>query len=403
MNRELKTNVKDQWMLVLGIVLVASILRAAITSVGPIVELIKADLSISNTMAGLLTTIPLLLFGIVSPYVPKIAERFGLPMTIFIGLITILIGILIRTAGGIELFLIGTALLGFGIAIGNVTIPSYVKLKFPLQVGLVTGLYGATMNGMAGVGGGASVPLSTMTNLGYKLSLSIWAILVIIAIIVWLPQLKKQREPEAQYDKNLPDKTYKIRDIMKSRMVWAIALLFAMQSMVFYSIVAWMPSLLMERGLTADQAGYYFMFSQFLQIPIAFFFPQFVAKVKDQTIPMYIILVCFLVGFSLLFIENKWVLLSGVLISGAGIGAAFSACMTFFSVKASTYSGSIALSGFSQSVGYAFAAVGPLIMGVIFDTIGSWNLNNILFLVMGVILVIFGLIAAKGEYIEDTL
>lgn len=399
----LSTSLRQGWIQVLGIILVASILRAAITSVGPIVELIKDDLLISNTVTGLLTTIPLLLFGIVSPFVPRIVNKIGIEWTVFFGLIIILVGILVRTIDGIELFLLGTGLLGIGIAIGNVTIPGLVKLKFPLQVGLVTGLYGATMNGMAGVGGGLSVPLSTMSSFGYKLSLSIWAVLVVITILVWTRQLNNNLAQVQNNNETLSEPNIKMKTLIKSRMVWSIAMLFAMQSMVFYCIVAWLPSLLVERGLTPDMAGYFFMFSQFLQIPIAFFFPQFVARVKDQTIPMYIILGCFIVGFNLLFFEKNSVLLLGVLISGAGIGAAFSACMTFFSVKAKTYHGSIALSGFSQSIGYMLAALGPLFMGLIFDITNSSDINNFIFLIMGVLLCVFGLFAAKGEYIEDTL
>nr|WP_245202340.1 MFS transporter [Jeotgalicoccus pinnipedialis] len=399
----LNVRIRDNWVQVLAIILVASILRAAITSVGPIVDLIKNDLLISNTIAGLLTTIPLLLFGIVSPFVPRIVNSIGIEWTVFYGLIIILVGILVRTMGGIELFLLGTALLGIGIAVGNVTIPGLVKLKFPLQVGLVTGLYGSTMNGMAGVGGGLSVPLSTMSPLGYKLSLSIWGVLVVVAILFWMTELNNKMNTTNENNDTLSEPNIKMKALVKSRMVWSIAMLFAMQSMVFYCIVAWLPSLLVERGLTPDQAGYYFMFSQFLQIPIAFFFPQFVAKVKEQTIPMFIILGCFILGFSMLFIENKTALLFGVLISGAGIGAAFSACMTFFSVKARTYNGSIALSGFSQSIGYILAAIGPLFMGFVFDLTESWNFNNFIFLIMGVLLCIFGLFAAKDQYIEDTL
>src|SRR5690625_1750275 len=67
--------IRKQWLLIIGIVCVAATMRSPITAVGPVISLIKADLQISNTLAGLITTLPLLAFAFFSPIVPKLVRK----------------------------------------------------------------------------------------------------------------------------------------------------------------------------------------------------------------------------------------------------------------------------------------------------------------------------------------
>lgn len=55
------------------------------------------------------------------------------------------------------------------------------------------------------------------------------------------------------------------------------------------------------------------------------------------------------------------------------------------------------------TIGYMLAALGSLFIGLVFDITNSSDINNFIFLIMGVLLSVFGPFAAKGEYIEDTL
>ncbi|WOS96344.1 CynX/NimT family MFS transporter [Nosocomiicoccus massiliensis] len=394
-------DLKEHWMLIISLMLVASILRAPITAVGPVVDQIKASLQISNTVAGLLTTIPLLIFGIASPIIPKLVRKYSINLIIFYSLIFILCGLVIRNLSSVEWFILGTIIIGLGIAVGNVTIPSYVKLKFPLHIGLVTGLYGAVMNGMAGVGGGLSFPLSEVSRYDYKLSLSIWLILALLAIVFWIKQLKAPTYHTKGVDENTP--TLTVKDITKSRIAWGLALSFGLQSMIFYSVVAWVPTILVAQGLTFKTAGYYFMFAQFIQVPIAFIFPQFVESVKNKRIPVIIIFICFITGFSLMFVQQNIVLLIAMLLIGSSAGSAFSTCMVLFSLKANTYDGSMMLSGFSQSVGYIIAASGPLLMGMIQDHIQNEIVNIYIFILLSIMVFITLMIATEDKTIEETI
>ncbi|MEK4562853.1 MFS transporter [Staphylococcus sp. FSL K6-3157] len=393
--------VNNNWGVILAIVFIASTLRAPLTSVGPVVDEIKQVMEINNSVAGILTTIPLIIFAIVSPFVSKVTARLTMSRTILYSTMLLIVALYLRIAGDFTLFLIGTVILGIAIAFGNVVLPSYVKWYFPMQIGLATGIYSGTMNFTAGLGGGLSFPLSEITPLGFRLSLSFWILFAIIAIILWIPKARKGVQLEkATAITNQQDRPKKVA-ITKSKLAWMVALTMGFQSMVFYTVVAWVPSILVDRGLDPSTAGYLLMLNQFSQVPMTFTFPIIASKLKDQRILVVIITALFLVGFSLFFTQSLVLLIIGIIIAGLAMGACFSLCMTFFSIRARTSDGSISLSGFGQSVGYLIAAVGPFLIGYLHDATESWDSGIIALIVMSVLFFIFGYPAAKNKVVED--
>lgn len=392
---------KDNILLVIGIIAVAAMLRAPLTAVGPVINEIRDDLLITNTVAGLLTTIPLLTFAAVSPLVSKAVARFSMPVTIFYAIILLIVSLYIRTFGSLEWFVLGTVLLGVAISVGNVTLPSYAKWKFPLQMGFITSIYSSTMNLTAGLGSGVSVPLAEMSGLGYKLSLSIWIVIAIVAMIIWIPQLRGTGRglQAAKGDVSGAPK----RKMRQSKMAWAIAIMFALQSTTFYTNVAWLPSILMDKGYSPETAGYFFMFCQFAQLPMTFLFPILASKVDSQRVIVMFITGLMLTGYLLLFAESFGLLVISMIFIGFGTGAAFSTCMLLFSLKARTDAGSISLSGFGQSIGYLFAAIGPFLIGYLYDVTDSWT--PALFLYLLIVMMFFGagMVATRKFYIEDEL
>ncbi|AWI45539.1 MULTISPECIES: CynX/NimT family MFS transporter [Staphylococcus] len=392
--------IKENWGVILAIVFIASTLRAPLTSVGPVVDEIKHVMEINNSVAGILTTIPLIIFAVVSPLVSRVTARLTMSRTILYSTILLIIGLYLRVAGDFTLFIIGTLVLGIAIAFGNVVLPSYVKWYFPMQIGVATGIYSGTMNFTAGLGGGLSFPLS-QSPLGFRLSLSFWIILAIIAIILWIPKARSGAKLEKQTIDETQWKQHKKINIAKSKLAWMVALTMGFQSMVFYTVVAWVPSILVDRGLDPSTAGYLLMLNQFSQVPMTFTFPIIASKLKDQRILVVIITILFLVGFGLFFTQSLVLLIIGIIIAGLAMGACFSLCMTFFSIRARTSDGSISLSGFGQSVGYLIAAVGPFLIGYLHDFTGSWVSGIIALLLMAVLFFIFGYPAAKNRVVED--
>ncbi|MDG0837340.1 MFS transporter [Staphylococcus equorum] len=393
--------INEHWGVIIAIVFIASTLRAPLTSVGPVVEEIKQVMEIGNSVAGILTTIPLIIFAIVSPLVSKVTSRLTMSRTIFYSTILLIIALLLRIAGDFNLFIIGTFLLGIAIAFGNVVLPSYVKWYFPMQIGLATGIYSGTMNFTAGLGGGLSFPLSEMSPIGFRLSLSFWIIFGVIALLLWIPKARTGAKLEQEtVDQSKLEPSKKV-NVVKSKLAWMVALTMGFQSMVFYTMVAWVPSILIDRGLEPTTAGYLLMLNQFSQVPMTFIFPIVASKLKDQRILVVIITVLFLIGFSLFFTQSLVLLIIGIVIAGLAMGACFSLCMTFFSIRAHTSEGSISLSGFGQSVGYLIAAIGPFLIGYLYDATGSWNSGIVALIIMSILIFIFGYPAAKNKVVED--
>ena len=393
--------INERWGVIIAIVFIASTLRAPLTSVGPVIEEIKQVMEIDNSVAGILTTIPLIIFAIVSPLVSKVTSRLTMSRTIFYSTILLIVALFLRIAGDFNLFIIGTLLLGIAIAFGNVVLPSYVKWYFPMQIGLATGIYSGTMNFTAGLGGGLSFPLSEISPIGFRLSLSFWIIFGVIALLLWIPKARTGAKLEQATVDQSKLKTSKKVNIVKSKLAWMVALTMGFQSMVFYTMVAWVPSILIDRGLEPTTAGYLLMLNQFSQVPMTFIFPIVASKLKDQRILVVIITILFLIGFSVFFTQSLVLLIIGIVIAGLAMGACFSLCMTFFSIRANTSEGSISLSGFGQSVGYLIAAIGPFLIGYLYDATGSWNSGVVALIIMSILIFIFGYPAAKNKVVED--
>src|SRR5215217_6494094 len=184
-------------LLVLAIVLLAANLRPALTSVSPLIGQIRTDTGISNGVAGLLTGLPLLAFAGLSPIAPRLARRFGMEWVLLASLLVLASGILLRSAGVMALLLLGTAVLGAAIAVGNVLLPSLVKREFPERTGLMTSTYSTAMASSAAIAAGASFPIAYQIGIGWRGSLALWAFLALAAAVAWLPQLRSARPADA--------------------------------------------------------------------------------------------------------------------------------------------------------------------------------------------------------------
>src|SRR5690625_4010770 len=161
-SEKIERNAKISFLLVAGIMLFASNLRVPITSIGSLVPVIRDNLDVSSSVMGSISTLPLLAFAFVSPFVPKIANRFGMEKTIFLAMMILGLGVVVRSANGISTLFIGTALIGITIAFGNVLLPGLIKMRFPFKIGLMTGLYTIFMNIFGALASGVSVPLSNI-------------------------------------------------------------------------------------------------------------------------------------------------------------------------------------------------------------------------------------------------
>src|SRR5699024_2009655 len=378
------------WLLFIGILLVGANLRAPITSIGVALPDIKHDLAMSNSAVSVITVVPLIAFAIVSLFAAKTSNRFGLEKTIFVALWLILIGVIVRSVIGISWLYIGTVLIGIGIGFGNVLAPAVIKAKFPLHIGIMTGYYTVVMNVFGGLSSYGTAPLVKAFN--YNIAISVIGVITLITIIIWMFQLNTKQDTTA----SVPQESV---NVWKSPLSWQITMLMGGQSLIFYSLINWLPAYLSQNGMSINEAGMYLSIMQIAIIPLTFITPIFATKMKSQFLLTFLTGVCFVIGVSIMLFKPEFALISTVLI-GVASGIAFGLVNTFFSLRTEHSQTSAKLSGMAQSVGYIFAAVGPLLFGVLHDATGKWMASLSILLITSLLITLFGSQAGRNRTIE---
>ncbi|HEY2495259.1 MAG TPA: MFS transporter [Paenibacillus sp.] len=384
------------WLLLLGIILIAMNLRAPLTSVGPLIGIIRDDLGISNTLAGLITTLPLIAFALLSPLAPKLARRFGMSRVLFGALSLLVVGIVLRSAWNIGSLLIGTVILGLAISMCNVLMPSLIKEKYPLKIGIMIGVYSVSMNFSGAIASGISVPVANLTGLGWKGALGIWGMLAFIALLVWIPQLglRQQKVRTTTSDE-------KRTNLWKSSLAWQVTLFMGLQSMIFYVVVSWLPDILKTQGMSSDSAGWTLSLMQLAILPVTFIVPILAGRMKNQIGLMILTALFFFSGIGGLLSGNHTLVILWAILIGIGGGCAFSLAMMLFGLRTTNAHDAAELSGMAQSIGYLLAALGPILFGYLHDVTNGWNVPLIVLLVITSLLLIFGVASGRNRLIGE--
>lgn len=386
---------KENILIILGIIFISFNLRAPITTVGSVVKMIAEEYHLTSGAAGFITTLPLLAFAVVSPFVSRISGKLGYGKTMLLGLVLILTGEFVRSYTNVWGLFAGTAVLGVGIAIGNVLIPGIIKLKFSEAVGRMTSIYTSSMCVFAAVGAGVSVPLSSGLGLGWKNTLAVWLILALVTLCIWWPQVKGSASA-ARGAVSVAAPAEAAPPIWKSKTAWFVTAFMGTQSLLFYSMVAWLPTIVVSKGMTQTFAGNMALAYQLVALPATLAVPLLCDKFKDQRCLASAGCLVYLIGMALLLIgSSPYLLIGAVSLLALGAGGSISLSIAFISLRSPNAARASALSGMSQSAGYLLAAIGPALMGYIYDLSLSWFIPMILFMVFLVLLFLFGLQAGN--------
>ena len=394
------TKKSNSILIILGVIFLSLILRTPITSVGAIVGPLKSILDINNTVAGFITTIPLIAFAIFSPMVAKLSNKAGLEKTLLLAAVIISIGLGLRFYINTYVFFITTFIIGVGITIGNVLLPGLVKKYYPKKLGLMTGFYAVVMNVGAAVAAGISYPILSSNIGGEKfstgLAVNIWIIIAIINIFVYTAMSKNSSVSE------IKDEHEKVHGYFKYSKMWTIMLSMGLQSALFYCSASWFAEIMISKDFSPETAGLLLSISQFAQFPSTFIVPILADKVHNKLIIPVVITIGYLVSLvGMLYTSGNFVLmLTFIIIFALAGGGSFSYVMYLFSVKSRNESEAADISGLAQSGGYLLAAVFPPLLGYIRD-ISDWNKAlYVLILTAAVLLVTLVHCSSKGNIIE---
>ncbi|VDY64946.1 Inner membrane transport protein YeaN [Shimwellia blattae] len=236
-------------LLLCGILLIAATLRVTFTAIAPLLDQLRHDYGLTTAQTGVLTTLPLIIFALISPLAAGISRHLGTERSLFCAMGIICLGIGIRSAGNLALLYTGTAIIGCGIALGNVLLPALIKQRFPDGVARLTGNYSLAMGIAAALGSLLIVPLAE-AGAGWRGAFLALMIFPLAALLVWLPQLKQPVYAGVGRSSALSQ-----RGIWRHPLAWQITFFLGLNSLIYYVVIAWLPAILVSYGYSAAQAG----------------------------------------------------------------------------------------------------------------------------------------------------
>lgn len=359
----------------LAIIFIAVVLRPPVASIGPLLQEIQISLGVTTELIGLLAAAPVLCFGLGAFASPWLVSRVGVNHAMLYVMSFLGLASLLRMFFGYPGLLLGTIGAGLSIAIANVLLPTVVRVQFPNRVALVTGAYTTLLSVSASLAASIAVPSSNLLG-GWSPALAIWILPTVLAILLWLPQVRTQDSHVAQPASSAAEER---SAVLRSPISWAIVGFFGIQSLGFYALLGWMPSALTAIGETPEAAGGYLGFASAIGIPTGLMVSSMLGKFKSLSWWAAGTSISTLAGNILFTIvlqtqDSSLLILACVLI-GLGMSATFPISLSLISTRASTQAQTTQLSAMSQGWGYLLAAAGTFMVGFVANASASWALS----------------------------
>ena len=362
-------------------------LRLTLAVVSPLLPQIQQDYRLGSAQGGLATTAAVLMFGLAAPLAPALVTRFQPDRVLLLGLALVVVGGSLRAAAGPALFYSGMVVLGLGIALLNVVMPVIVKRDFPRAVGVVTGLYTSALNVGSAAAAAVAVPLAQQVG-GWRPTVALAAAPAVIALILWW--LRTQRRPAGAAGS-------RGAGLLRSPVAWQVTGYMALQSLLYYVLLAWMPTIYSDSGLTPAQAGMILAVAQIAQLLACIVLPLLARGFRDQRVLAAGFAA--LTGAAYLGIALApaaapvvWSVLLGL-----GQGGALTIALMMIVVRSPDTAAAARLSGMAQGVGYLLAAAGPPLVGALHDRIGGWTLGLLLAAALCAVELVVGLLAGRDR------
>ena len=388
---------RQQLALVIGLTVLAFNLRPTAVSVGPVLDEIRHGLGMGTTTAGVVTTLPVLTFALFGSVAPWFGRRFGMHRVMLSSLLLTAAMLSLRsTVDSPALFIATTVPALAGMAIANVLLPSLVKLHFPNRIGLVTAIYTTALSVGLTFASVLTVPVADSVG-SWRWGLALWGATALVAAAPWLGLLRHDVRPES--DRRA---TISARETSRTPLAWAMAVFFGAQSMQAYAVFGWLPQIYRDAGFSAQNAGILLGVATAISIPISFVLPSIAVRRTNQAPLILGLCASYAAGYLGLIVWPSAAAVLWALLIGIGTGM-FPLVLTLIGLRARTSDGTAALSGFTQSVGYLLAAIGPFMMGALYGATGGWTVPLVVLVGLLVPQAIAGVMVAKPRFLEDEI
>jgi CP family cyanate transporter-like MFS transporter len=379
-------------LLVAAIVVVALNQRPAVVGVAPVLTDLRADTGLSSALAGLLTTLPVLCFGAFAPVAPRLARRIGLETAVAASLVLLAAGIALRLLSPVALLYAGSLVAGAAIAIANVLMPAYVKREFA-RPGAMMGVYSASLNIGAAAAAGLTVPIGLALGAGWRVALASWLVLALAALLLWIPVAGVRGTRTA------PDDAASW-SLLRRPLARQVTAFLGLQSVQFYSIAAWLPTLLADAGVPVGEGGLLLAVSNVVGAAGALLAPAAAGRMRTQRPLVAVVLAAYLTGLGGLLLAPDSQTLVWVALFGVAQGSGFALALTLIVLRSATPLVAARLGGVAQCVGYLVAAAGPVVIGALHDATDGWSWPLGLLLALLVPMALTGWGAARDAVLD---
>lgn len=419
-------------LLVVAVVLFALNMRAGVTSIAPVLQEIQGGLHMSDSLAGLLTSLPTLIFALVGLITPLASRTLGLHSTMLVAMVALSLGLIVRAfMGGSAGFLVFTIVALAGIAITNVLMPAFIKTHFPAKIPTYTAVYSTALTAMAFLSSVVVAPTSHSMSTGWRGVVGFWGLLAVLAVVPAgiLVALQKKHELSVgdgdgagsetdaasntaaanAVDADTADaaaeaaaEPAKLWVMFRSKKARALALFFGIQSLHAFVQMGWLTQIFRDYGVSQNYAGMLAGLMQLLSIPGAMLAPALLGKVKNPRLlvagtaaiaaPAYL-------GMLLAPASVPWLWV----ILFALANTTFPMALTLIGWSGRSGDTTALLSSFVQSFGFLIASLGPLLVGVLLQATTGWTVPLIFCLVLVIPFAIAGYVAAAPGYVDDEL
>lgn len=391
------------WAIGLGLVLLAVNMRAPLIGFGTVAPQVQQELGVSTKLIGVIGTIPMLVFAIVSPLAPRLARRVGLVASMLLASAALAGGMLLRIVQPEFGWLAaGTLLLSVAIALGNVLIPAVVKQYFADRINTWMSGYSLWLAILAGLAAWLTPHLAQQHD--WRFALGVWVVPTLVACAVWAWAWQLGRDQARQFSAPTTDASAasatQQRSVWRIPMAWFISLFMGLQSLLYFTLVNFLPSLLVDKGMNAAQVSNIGMIFQIVALPSVLFLSVVVKKggsLRALMLSGAISNLLGVIGFG--FLPNAWSYAAAVA-AGYGCGITYTLCLIILTLRSKDSTQAAELSGMAQTIGYSIALVGPLATGWLKDLSGGWWLPMAVLTVLMVTKCVFAWLATQARPIE---
>jgi len=393
---------RGRLLALVGVVLVAFSLRSAVAALSPIIAEVQRDFSVPTWIVGLIGTAPPVCFAVFGIVTPALERRFGLQRLAAASMVVVTAALVWRAlADDAVTLLVATAVLFAAVGVGNVVLPPLIKAYFPDRIGTMTALYSALLAAAAFVPPLVAVPVADAA--GWRFSLGMWSVFALLAVVPWVSLAVRARTSAAlptavEIDEPAPGV---LGRLPRLSLAWALAVTFGISAASVYACFAWLPVVLVDvAGVSHAEAGALLSLFGAMGLPWSILVPIVITRWRRVGVIYAAALVAGLAGVAGMVLAPAAATILWVVLLGTP-QALFPAVLVLIQLRTRTHEGAVALSGFAQSVGYAIAALFPLMFAVVHELTGSWQPVLVVFGALFLATIPTGIIVSRPRTIED--